>query len=208
MNQALLLGDEVIIQRLVQLLRFMNYAPPLRRFTPYHVLARFPFVADTLVMLGLNELSDWDEFERQDALAARQQGTVADLLETLQTTLGQPQTQISHILSIITAAQRSGVIVGRPSTTAQTSAAASPETAEEAAVSTFAGILTDQILMRRILTSHSNNANGGSNGNSAGEDPTSLVASAKDAANSLQFNAMLLGPFQVECLFVLCILLG
>merc|ERR1712232_176677 len=35
-----------------------------------------------------------------------------------------------------------------------------------------------------------------------------LIAGPQDAANSLQFNALLLGPYQVEVLFVLCTLLG
>ena len=83
----------------------------------------------------------------------------------------------------------------------------------------MAGILTDQVLVRRLFQSGGGAGLAGptvpgdsaTNGNGPPEDwgsPRHFINTPEDAANSLQFNAMLLGPYQVEVLFVLCTLLG
>jgi hypothetical protein len=69
MNQSLLLGDKILMQRLLHLLKIMNYAPTLRRSTAYHVMANFPFISETLVMLGLSEMENWGDINRLDTLA-------------------------------------------------------------------------------------------------------------------------------------------
>ena len=258
-NQSILLGDEEILRRLLKLLSVMNYAPPLRRFSPYHVMAHFPFVADTLVMLGLGELERWDAIERQDALARQlldhehdddddegvvvaeplsELGAVADMLEGLSSTLGdnrQPN-QISHIIQVISAAQQAGVIVGRsrrrrrrhPRRHRRNRSAPEPANASDSndeepeaggtvadasnPLASVAGLLTDQLLVRRLYNQGSGqsgpDAYGGGGDGGGADDAGHLINTPEDAANSLQFNAMLLGPYQCEVLFVLCTLLG
>ena len=69
MNQSILLGDRVLMQRLLQLLKIMNFAPNLQRSSAYHVMAHFSFIADTLIMLGLSEMDDWQDIDRLEGLA-------------------------------------------------------------------------------------------------------------------------------------------
>ena len=265
MNQAILLGDEELTQRLLKLLRVMNFAPTLRCSSPYHVLAQFPFIADTLVMLGLNELDNWDEIDRLEELARKlltedleaddvpqlsELGSVADMLESVSTALmgnqGEPATnQLGHIIHVISAAQQAGVVVGRPRQGRSrrrgqnqngddevTNENRGPVAVEGGAIeglASAAGILTDQVLVRRF---HQNQ--GGENEDNPGNGPVQVlgvgldgghglrdsfpghipgphrprVNTPDDAANTLQFNALLLGPYQVEVLFVLCTVLG
>ena len=70
-NQSLLLGDGgVLIRRLLELLRVMNWAPAVgdgRR--GWRVMGGFPCVGDTLRMLGLRKLEGWDEVGRLEAFA-------------------------------------------------------------------------------------------------------------------------------------------
>ena len=272
MNQAILLGDEELTRRLLKLLRVMNFAPTLRRSSPYHVMAHFPFIADTLVMLGLNELDNWDEIDRLEGLARKmlsvgdddeplqpdnipqlsELGSVADMLESLSSVLlgnpSEPTNQLSHIIHVISAAQQAGVVVGRPRQGRSRrnlnqnqngngqneadegngpSAPVDSNTIE--GLASAAGILTDQFLVRRFYSSagpdyDENPSNApvqvvgiGLDGNQGIRDTVPgqpsgprrpRINSPDDAANSLQFNALLLGPYQVEVLFVLCTLLG
>jgi hypothetical protein len=253
MNQSIVLGDPVLVGRLLQLLRIMNYAPPLRRFSAYHIMAQYPFIAETLVMLGLGELESFSETERQNRLARRllveedrfstqdsevalsDLGSVAEMLEGLSETLSDTrqggQNQMGHIISVISAAQQAGVIVGRDRTTrrrtqrtreGQRSAMQPGNVGVDddtiQGLASVAGILTDQILASRLYQNEDRRRD--SNDQSeilmgVGLGPGGLEANTghlintpQDAANSLQFNAMLLGPFQVEVLFVLCTLLG
>lgn len=259
MNQSILLGDEELTRRLLKLLRVMNFAPSLRRSSPYHVMAHFPFIADTLVMLGLNELDNWDEIDRLEGLARKllveyglggteapqlsELGSVADMLESLSSVLmgnqGEPTNQLGHIIHVISAAQQAGVVVGRsrPNRSrrreqSENGRDSDPSTSEAASLDglgSAAGILTEQVLVQRL------NPNGGADDDESTNLPVQVVgigldggnslrdsfsayhppgqrrprvSSPEDAANSLQFNALLLGPYQVEVLFVLCTLLG
>eukprot|EP00339_Tiarina_fusa_P025251 CAMPEP_0117005922 /NCGR_PEP_ID=MMETSP0472-20121206/6338_1 /TAXON_ID=693140 ORGANISM="Tiarina fusus, Strain LIS" /NCGR_SAMPLE_ID=MMETSP0472 /ASSEMBLY_ACC=CAM_ASM_000603 /LENGTH=1577 /DNA_ID=CAMNT_0004707247 /DNA_START=128 /DNA_END=4861 /DNA_ORIENTATION=- len=268
MNQAILLGDEELTRRLLKLLRVMNFAPSLRRSSPYHVMAHFPFIADTLVMLGLNELDNWDEVDRLehlarklfvqresepgDALQLSELGSVADMLESLSSALIGNQTdvttnQLGHIIHVISAAQQAGVVVGRPRQGRSRRRGQNQNSGDQEAapregapagnangnpidgLASAAGILTDQVLVRRFYSSSGSEydenpsappvqvvgvAVDGDNGlrdsftghTSGPRRP--LVNTPDDAANALQFNALLLGPYQVEVLFVLCTLLG
>ena len=293
MNQAILLGDTELIMRMLKLLRVMNYAPSVRRSSPYHVMAHFPFIADTLVMLGLNEIDSWDEIDRMEGLARNllvnedvenndsgdrppqrlvsDLGTVADMLENLSTTLmgnnPAPPNQLGHIIHVISAAQQAGVVVGRPGRasngsrrrrSAEFSQDVNPEWAlqhdldeddqegdednssagmgsvavDGAAIqglATAAGMLNEQVLVRRMYSGGGEEPDdmGGPGGSGMqvlgfGLDgppgrvdafderltPGAQIKAPKDAANALQFNALLLGPYQVEVLFVLCTLLG
>ena len=270
MNQSILLGDEELARRLLKLLRVMNFAPTLRRSSPYHVMAHFPFIADTLVMLGLNELDNWDEIDRLENLARKllsegvdaegneaylqlsELGSLADMLESLSSALmgnqGEPATnQLGHIIHVITAAQQAGVAVGRPrqgrsrrrgqsqnegepdEATRDNGAPGAAEAIPIDGLASAAGILTDQVLVRRFYSNpggeyDENPSNGtvqvvgvGTDGGHGQRDSFTghqsgprrpRVNFPDDAANALQFNAMLLGPYQVEVLFVLCTLLG
>lgn len=295
MNQAILLGDTELTKRMLKLLRVMNYAPSVRRSSPYHVMAHFPFIADTLVMLGLNEIDSWEEIDRLETLARKmldgqptahgrpeapaprlvsELGTVADMLENLSNTLlgnNAPVTnQLGHIIHVISAAQQAGVVVGRPgrgnrSARHRASATAAgadglewnPQTdldgsegdgdddgggplsmsnvavdgATIQGLATAASMLTDQVLVRRLYAGTGDDPDdmggnggngvqvvgiGGLDGPQGGRDggfddrfsSGAQINAPKDAANALQFNALLLGPYQVEVLFVLCTLLG
>lgn len=264
MNQSILLGDPVLVGRLLQLLRVMNYAPPLRRFSSYHIMAQYPFIAETLVMLGLGELESFSETERQNRLARRllvederfagqgsdvmlsDLGSVAKMLEGLSDTLSSNrqggQNQMGQIINVISAAQQAGVIVGRDRTTRrrnQSRGEDQPQTSTREAdgptvqtgdmalddnaiqgLASVAGILTDQILASRLYQNEDRQRDSndedemllglglGTVGLEANQGSRHLINTPEDAANSLQFNAMLLGPYQVEVLFVLCTLLG
>jgi hypothetical protein len=268
MNQAILLGDEELTRRLLKLLRVMNFAPSLRRSSPYHVMAHFPFIADTLVMLGLNELDNWDEVDRLenlarkllvpaegdsgDALQLSELGSVADMLESLSGALignqGEAATnQLGHIIHVISAAQQAGVVVGRPRQGRSRRRGQNQNGGEQEAapregvpmgnvngnpidgLASAAGILTDQVLVRRFYSSSGSEYDENLSappaqvvgvgmdsehgprdtftGHTSGQRRP-IVNSPDDAANALQFNALLLGPYQVEVLFVLCTLLG
>lgn len=257
MNQSILLDDVMLLQRLLLLLVVMNYAPPLRRFLPYHVLAHFPFIVDTLVWLGLKELDDFTEINRQNQLARKlldsrraaaegegadthdilinNLGSVADMLESLSESLmganSDGPSQIGDVFHVISAAQQAGVIVRRDQRDRRSqSTSVAGETAigdeelhrESTDVSTIqglvsaAGVLTDQILGsglypdgdRQFEDPTSDSAQPSSFSVENGLNDKETITSPEDAANCMQFNAMLLGPYQVEVLFVLCTLLG
>ena len=273
MNQAILLGDDELTQRLLKLLRVMNFAPSLRRSSPYHVMAHFPFIADTLVMLGLNELDNWKEVDRLESLARKlliqdegdasadslqlsELGSVADMLESLSSALvgnqGEGGTnQLGHIIHVISAAQQAGVVVGRPRQGRSRRRGQSQSNGEQETIAregtagtnangnpidglaSAAGILTDQVLVRRFYSGSGQGSGseyddnsraqsvqgvgvGAANDNGLRDSFTGhtsgsrrpIVNTPDDAANALQFNALLLGPYQVEVLFVLCTLLG
>jgi len=233
MNQSILLGDEELIRRLLRLLKVMNYAPSIRRFSPYHVMAHFPFIADTLVIMGLDEIVNWDEIDRQDRLARElvvgveeppllhELGRVASMLEGLSETLGantsrEAQTQIGQILHVLSAAQDAGVVPmvgregrGRESRNSSRPDAGSDGDGEQERTASFASIFASQVLIRQLYETTGLDIGVTSQG---AEDPAAqnrhIINSPEDAANSLQFNGMLLAPCQVEILFVLCTLLG
>ena len=80
----------------LQLLKILNAAPALDDLhKAQHVLHAHPFIPDTLVMLGLAELEDWSEVNRQLNLAARikarpcKRGQVANMLSNLQSNLSE-----------------------------------------------------------------------------------------------------------------------
>ena len=248
MNQAILLGDRKLMNRLLKLLRIMNYAPTMRRSSAYHVMAHFPFIGDTLVMLGLSELDNWKEVERLEKLSRKliseqenssnlsDLGSVTDMLESLSGPLlrnpVEPTTQLGHIIHVINAAQQAGVVVGRQrngrrqrdasnqqsSVHAQGSPAIYPASLDNFA--TAAMTLTDQVMMRRAMFASPNGdespsistpISGSADSGGTTHSHTSSrirINTPEDAANELQFNALLLAPYQVEVLFVLCTLLG
>lgn len=264
MNQAIVLGDHDLINRLLKLLQVMNFAPSLRRSASYHVMAHFPFITETLVLLGLNELENWEEIDRLDGLARKllttrggrttqsastlsDIGSVADMLESLSNVLlgnrgDMPTNQIGHVIHVISAAQQAGVVVGRsrPGRSRRRgdnghdddndgNDQTLPETTDASLFDWGPGTgpLTDQVVVRRIYQSGepSDTENvpvqvvgidiEGGNGfrdSFSGYHPHGhrrhRVNTPEDAANTLQFNGLLLGPYQVEVLFVLCTLLG
>ncbi len=245
MNQAIVLGDKELVHKLLKLLRVMNFAPTLRRTSPYHVMAHFPFIAETLVMLGLSELDNWNEIDRLERLSRTlipseesdealpllgELGAVADMLEGLASSLlgGREQpNQLGHIIHVINAALQAGVVVGRPRRRRvhhlvdrnRDQAAADTEPDEGSSIqdlASAAGILTDQLIVRRLYSntpSDYENLDDEAAERQPSRDTHTLgrgrrISTPEDAANELQFNALLLGPYQVEVLFVLCTLLG
>lgn len=278
-NQSIILGDENLIGRLFSLLNVMNYAPDMSRgASAYHVMAHFPWIADTLLMLGLSELDDWDEVSRLDRLSRSgdqlrpsELGSVARMLESLAGPLLNPSTNtdqnndlaqglglgggngnggggngnpnathLGHIIQVINAAQRAGVIVGQrrgrtggaSSTTRQPPSEASAIPASEnitdntsvsirtvpvensspgsAAAARVVVEVQEDRQHEQAQPSPARSSRGGtshSTGSSSQRERRHLSHEA-DAANELQFNALLLAPYQVEVLFVLCTLLG
>ncbi|KAG7363961.1 DUF3689 domain containing protein [Nitzschia inconspicua] len=237
MNQSILLGDELLIQRLLQLLGVMNYAPPVRRSSPFHVMAQNPFIADTLVMLGLKELTSWEDAKRLDESARKllqtrtrhattrsrltELGSVANMLDNLSNVLeagqNEPNNQLGQIIRVISAAQQAGVVVSRARQNRDSTEDEDEDTVDDDRsgtpmgalqdLTTTLGIMTEQVRARQgrsasVSDESSNRSSSSSNNN--------LIRSytPSDAANILQFNALLLGAFQVEVLFVLCTLLG
>ncbi len=227
MNQSILLGDERILKRFLHLLTVMNFAPPLRCSSPFHIMAHFPYIADTLMMLGLHEFDHWDDIARYERLARKsvssgesgegrqlhELGSVARMLESLSDAFlnneGEPTNQLGHIITVIGAAQQAGVVIGRPRQRATTRMGSRDHSNDEDApprrdpslegLASAAGILTDQVLLRRTEHSAMQSENLSS---------LSRVTRPGDAANVMQFNSLLLAPYQVEVLFVLCTLLG
>jgi hypothetical protein len=284
-------NSTMLIRRLIQLLQVMNYAPDLHRSGSYHVMAHFPWVADTLLMLGLNELEDFGDLSHLDTTARRplrlhqaqwqrqnqqqqqhQQsfasapvatipipitqnavrlstlGSVATMFETLSGTVrgggggggdGSNQNNggadhgggillnqndnnnnnnnminpnnpsqaahLGHIINVLNAAQAAGVVVGSGNHSSGSVGTAVPLGSGSSAGASATAML---------LSGHNPmwNMNVGSSGRSAPATPTDEendnAAASLEAANELQFNAMLLAPYQVEVLFVLCTLLG
>ena len=260
MNQSIVLGDGELLRRLIQLLTTMNYAPPIRRVSPYHIMAHNPFIVDTLLMLGFSELESWDEIDRQDSLARdllhqhgssseskpliSRLGSIADWLEDLSETMSEEREASNQILRIMTSAQQAGLVVGsrnrrnrythgnqnnRPASSESLQEEGGPEDGADLpsggdpvgtdgvslqGLASIAGMLTDQILVRRLYQSVREESfdqmpdfmtGFGSNERQPYQHP---IQTDSDAANNLQFNAMILGPYQIEALFVLCTLLG
>lgn len=156
MNQAIIIGDSALLERLLVLLRIMNFGPPLRNGTAYHIMTHFPFIAATLPMVGLNEFKDFREVDRLEKLARsliskpsnerlHDLGGVTNMLERLSGSLQQESleqtTQIGHIINVINAATQSGVVVG----TARHSRTARNHRAENRLSSQDAGANGDDI---------------------------------------------------------------
>jgi len=234
LNQSILIGDETLAPRLLKLLSIMNYAPNIRRTTPYVVMARYPVIADTLIMLGLNELDQWKEVDRVEKLARKmfeeeeyqdengrqkrhvnELGSVAEMMEELVGGLMGPQAatnQLARILMVLAQAQVSRLIPGLPRE------GNGGGLGENDLFPSDPGLISEQMIGRRIMSLSPAGVGFDGNGSldgTSGRDSQASVAGSRsriqtpeDAANLLQLNAFLLGPFQVEVLFVLCTLLG
>uniref|UniRef100_A0A7S4APD3 Uncharacterized protein n=1 Tax=Pseudo-nitzschia australis TaxID=44445 RepID=A0A7S4APD3_9STRA len=238
MNQSILLGDERLVERLLDLLTVLNFGPALRCSSSFHVMAQFPYIADTLMMLGLHEFDDWKDVNHYDKIARTLQyspedgeigtqkqlhelGSVAEMLENLSSSFlnneSETVNQLGHIIAVISAAQQAGVVVGRTRQAAgnrsngRNHPSRRPNNREtiidEDSPSSYNGLES-----LGVLQHHAQSVNSPSSLN--GNDPVphsasrSRITTPEDAANVMQFNAVLLGPFQVEVLFVLCTLLG
>lgn len=221
MNQAVLLGDLDLIKKLLKLLRVMNFGPSMTRSTPYQVMSHFPFLGDTLSMVRLTEISVWDEIDRLENLArsmlsqdsencVKDLGSVADMLECLSGSLQhnalEPVNQPAQFIEVFNAALQAGVVVAIPSS--DLGQERSPDPSDRIAVVIAAMMIWDQILLRRGQVAGYSIQEGGGDPVIHCVHVSSPINSPKDAANTLQFNAFLLAPFQIEVLFVLCTLLG
>ena len=191
-------------------------------------------------MLGLVELENWDDLDQLEHLAKSQRngdgennensgaalselGSVANMLESLVDPLIQnpsgTMTHIGHIIHVINAAQRAGIIVnptnedqaqGNRSTSSMSHQSSNTNERTDGAYPRAGQNTSDhstgvaelnifnQVLLRRIQV------------DATGQEINRQfrISTPKEAANYLQFNAMLLAPYQVEVLFVLCTLLG
>ena len=239
LNQAIVLGDDELMARLVGVIKMMNYAPPLHRFSPYHVLSHFPFIVDTLTNLGLNEVQSFAEIDRLDGLAREllspdplqensqstlcELGNVAEMLDRMSESLGNTGADevgtfsINHIVALISAAHQTGVI-------GDSSEGAIPfdlgSLIEENPLQGFAavaGLIAGTVRVSRLNSGEDMagldeieaiGIDESARSRYLGNQRTRPPASPQEAANLLQFNGILLGPFQVEVLFVLCTLLG
>lgn len=248
MNQSILLGDKVMMQRLLHLLKIMNYAPKLRQSSAYHVMAHFPFIAETLVMLGLSEMDNWGDVNRLDLLAktllqnsdeqknVSELGAVTNMLERMAVFLQgdsleafESSTQLGQIIHVINAAQQAGIVVGRRGRRQRMGDNGSSihvlsvqleETSRDLASADMS--LTDHLSMRRTSATAGDGSllfsaevhdgdhdrHSESTRHSYSAPSRMRISSPQDAANELQFNALLLAPYQVEVLFVLCTVLG
>jgi len=116
MNQSILLGDEELLKRLLQL---------------FHLMSHFPFIPDTLMMMGLKEFDNWKDMTRQEELARKllistsrldnnennnaprqlhDLGSETDMLEILSTSFmndgEEPTNQLGYVMAVINAAQQ------------------------------------------------------------------------------------------------------
>eukprot|EP00957_Ditylum_brightwellii_P007287 554028-Ditylum_brightwellii.AAC.1 len=55
----------------------MSYAPGLQCSGCYHIIVHFPWIVDTLVMLGLSEVDEWGDIDHLDCLIWKLMGTTA-----------------------------------------------------------------------------------------------------------------------------------
>lgn len=245
-NQAICLGDENLVSKLVKLLRVMNFAPDINRGAAYHVMAHFPWIADTLVMLGLIELESWDEIDYLEQLARSKHrdgatngdqnlgspsslGVVGTMLESLVDPLlrntGGNSTHLGHIIDVISAAQRAGVVASVSSSDDQARIAhareegiftswPSPGSGNDSGngarlnssiLNDLQRLVRDGVPQGRVENDQADDTQRGSGGRS---QQRQQMLSPDEAANQMQFNALLLAPYQVEILFVLCTLLG
>jgi len=233
-NQAVCLGDETLLKRLVLLVRVMNYAPSINRGTAYHVISQCPWIPDTLVMLGLSELDNFDDIERLALLANSVQktqhvnlsrrfsqcslGSVVDMLESLAAPLVRSPsanvTNIGNIVHVINAARQEGVAMNR----IRDGNRSRPSVIE--GYGTSSNVEESDNMQPLDPSIEFPEANALANQLLLERLPISfginpipryqihVVSSPRDAANELQFNAFLLSPYQVEIMFVLCTLLG
>jgi len=275
-NQSIILGDDLLLSRLLSLLNVMNYAPNMESGArAYHVMAHFPWIADTLLMLGLSEFEEWKEIDRLDRLArsahfcARPSdlGSVGIMLESLADPLLNPHadnnvqdelgfnglgiplnagvglpnaTHLSQIIHVINAAQISGVIVGQRRGAAQMedidegegypsgdqSRAALYHLNPSVSVRTVeveteiqespvagdnrvaVGVELPEEDVRRQEASRPTDSESNEYSSRPSSRRSRRINHYADAGNELQLNALLLAPYQVEVLFVLCTLLG
>jgi hypothetical protein len=136
------------------------------------------------------------------------------------TSEGRQTNQLSIIIAVISAAQAAGVVVGRPRQSRSTRSAHSRDNGnignEHGGIqgSFFGGgMAVQQIFDGREGSSYDNiEDEDDENRSRVPSHPAGSIRSrinnALDAANVLQFNSLVLGPYQVEVLFVLCTLLG
>lgn len=248
MNQSIMIGDAQLLERLVTLLRVMNYGPPLKKSNPYHIMAHCQFIAPTLAMVGLDEINDFREVDRLDSMArwrmSRERshpsdlGAITEMLDDLADSLRpeslQETSQIGHIINIISAATRAGMVVGTPSQSRtgrsrgeRNDRSQDPTVTVHPSVASAAATVTDPVVRQSLESMAGSNSQGeeaqvisvtiegnfgGPASSSSQRDSVlgysrSRINTPEDAANVLQLNAFMLAPFHVEVLFVLCTLL-
>lgn len=177
-------------------------------------------------MVRLTEITVWNEIDRLENLArsmlspdsenwVKDLGSVADMLECLSGSLQhnalEPVNQPVQFIEVFNAALQAGVVVAIPSSDLgqeRSHEGAAVDPADRIAVVIAAMTIWDHILLRRGQVAGYSIQEGGGDPVIHCVHVSSPINSPKDAANTLQFNAFLLAPFQIEVLFVLCTLLG
>ncbi|GMH76702.1 hypothetical protein TL16_g07168 [Triparma laevis f. inornata] len=229
-NQSVLLGMEEMLQRLVDLLKVLNYAPGLDRLTSYHVIAHVPSVSELLVSIGVSEVESWDDLERMDKLAKRALNnpppTPASPPSPSPSTLSSPGSATSSQSPTTTASAATPTTPTQhnpatPSAQPSSLGSISPML-ESLAPHLNSGRWDMEIIVHALNAAHRLNIIRESSSNGPTESGTSLLrrlnalamgrrrtaTTPSEAANDLQFTALLLAQYQVEVLFVLCTLLG
>ena len=230
-NQSIILGMDNMLRRLVDLLKVMNYAPGLDRLTSYHVIAHVPTVSELLMSIGVNEVESWEELERMDELAmsglaalqASDQGAPSSpgLSASPQSDPTSPPSPTPSSPSASPAPATSHDAPGAEPAPRQPSSLGSiAPMLESLAPHLNSGTWNMQIIVQALNAAHRLNIIRESS--SMPDTETGLLRrlnalamgrrrraiTSSEAANALQFTALLLAQYQVEVLFVLCTLLG
>ena len=181
------------------------------------------------MMVGINEFDDWCDIDRQTEFARKlliptssgpgnndnnnssrklyDLGSITNMLEIVSTSFtdneGEPMNQIGHIINVLDAAQQVGLGASSSRLTSVSTrgrgTVASGESDGGEETSRNNGDDEDSYYRSPIDEVNSHRTR---------RHRPSVTTTPEDAANMLQFNALLLGPYQVELLFVLCTLLG
>lgn len=227
LNQAVVLGDNVLLARLVMVIGLMNYAPSLHKSVPYRMITHLPFLSETLALLGLDDIVDWDELDRFDAIGRQLRdcfqdrrvalcdlGGVATMLQSLSIVLFTPgfeESQAHPMAHILAAAQDSGVAFGTSHGGASMGSRYSVQAHRES-VQHLAG--HPGYSGWREEENARNKPNDRLEPRWLSDDDrkrllqSTLSKAHADVLNRLQMNALRVSPFQAEVFFVLSTLLG
>ncbi|GMH94544.1 hypothetical protein TrST_g12621 [Triparma strigata] len=230
-NQSVLLGMDDMLQRLVDLLKVLNYAPGLDRLTSYHVIAHVPSISALLVSIGVSEVESWDDLERMDKLARRGLNSAPPTTPSTTTTnaaaavVSPPSPTLSSPGSASSPLASPASAQATPTETRLPSSLGSiAPMLESIAPHLDSGQWNMEIIVHSLNAAHRLNiirerespSSGATETGSAllrrlnmlAVDRRRTATTPSEAANDLQFTALLLAQYQVEVLFVLCTLLG
>jgi hypothetical protein len=200
-NQAVLLGCEEFLPRMLDLMRILNFSPPLHALNAYHVIAHFPNVSDLLINLGLSEIEDWDDIERVLDLAGQQPYRDEDDAHAPPTQTPVIPTERARG-SLVTMLERLSPQLTEGLTMAAVIAALnSAQEVRPATHSFFAPLSNSNYLSPQLGVGVGGNVAGGGSFESiiyqmsVNQQRRREVETPLAAANECQFNALVLGPY-------------